>query len=290
MNGPQSTCRTGLGHVEVVEAVLLNELSRCRHRATAAPSGGVSAATLAPPGLAPASTTASTTSSTLPRQREAPAGAAASPSPSPPPGTTLTERTRSLAESRSPHQVCVQASVPAPRTGARKPRPTDLVKSRGWEYGSGSNWGSLWLENHIARARNSCRAAAGGEADAGAAPTLPVTSPAVVGREHELAVVRAFLERGPGRPGARGGGGIGKTTVWEAGLEAARERRVAVLVARPAETETALPYAALADLLEPVLDVASRAMPARSGGRSTSRWCGRRVGAPRTGGRSRQQR
>lgn len=49
-----------------------------------------------------------------------------------------------------------------------------------------------------------------------------------------------------------GEAGIGKTTVWRAGLELAREKGFRVLVAEPAEAEQSLPYAGLADLLQPV--------------------------------------
>ena len=47
-----------------------------------------------------------------------------------------------------------------------------------------------------------------------------------IGREPELALVRDFLVRGDGPRGARslvGGPGIGKTTLWEAGIDVARE-------------------------------------------------------------------
>lgn len=49
-----------------------------------------------------------------------------------------------------------------------------------------------------------------------------------------------------------GGPGIGKTTVWEAGLEAARDRGICVLAARASESEAKLSLAALTDLLDGV--------------------------------------
>jgi DNA-binding CsgD family transcriptional regulator len=72
-----------------------------------------------------------------------------------------------------------------------------------------------------------------------------------VGRESELAALRGFLEP---EAAARvlvltGGPGIGKTTLWDAGIGAARERGHCVLVARPNETEARLSYAGLIDLL-----------------------------------------
>ena len=47
--------------------------------------------------------------------------------------------------------------------------------------------------------------------------------------------------------------GIGKTVLWRAGVELARARHLRVLTAIPATAETRLSFAALADLLEPVL-------------------------------------
>ena len=47
--------------------------------------------------------------------------------------------------------------------------------------------------------------------------------------------------------------GIGKTTLWQAGVEAARERGCVVLLARPAEAERELSFSGLGDLLEPAL-------------------------------------
>jgi AAA ATPase domain len=74
----------------------------------------------------------------------------------------------------------------------------------------------------------------------------------IFGREPELEAVRGFLDRGSaarglllsGRPGA------GKTTLWEAGVAAARERGVHVLCTRASETEAQLAFTALIDLLD----------------------------------------
>jgi hypothetical protein len=74
----------------------------------------------------------------------------------------------------------------------------------------------------------------------------------IVGRERELASVR---EPAAAEPGARavvlvGEPGIGKTTLWEAGVAAARSRGVRVLAARPGESEARLPFAGLIDLCD----------------------------------------
>ncbi len=79
----------------------------------------------------------------------------------------------------------------------------------------------------------------------------------VVGRESELAAIAEFLRRdadGPGGLLLEGEPGIGKTTLWLAGVGRARGRSHRVLSCRPAEAEAGLPFAALEDLLEPVLD------------------------------------
>ena len=74
----------------------------------------------------------------------------------------------------------------------------------------------------------------------------------IVGREDEVAALHAFLDMagdGTGSIVLEGDAGIGKSTLWLAGLEAARERSLRVLSARPAEAEQGLAYAALGDLL-----------------------------------------
>src|SRR5919197_5176124 len=76
---------------------------------------------------------------------------------------------------------------------------------------------------------------------------------ALFGRDAELALLRAFLERRPEDGAAalllEGEAGIGKTAMCRAATEAARERGFRVLLARPSEAERTLPFAALADLL-----------------------------------------
>jgi DNA-binding CsgD family transcriptional regulator len=77
----------------------------------------------------------------------------------------------------------------------------------------------------------------------------------VVGREVELAACERLLERAAGGPAAlvvEGEAGIGKTTVWRAGVAAAAGRGFAVLVCRPAEAEARLSYAGLGDLFGPL--------------------------------------
>jgi DNA-binding NarL/FixJ family response regulator len=72
----------------------------------------------------------------------------------------------------------------------------------------------------------------------------------ILGRQRELELVERFLNTEAG--GAlllHGPGGIGKTRLWEHGLQSARERGMQVLVTRCTEQERHLSYAGLADLL-----------------------------------------
>jgi DNA-binding CsgD family transcriptional regulator len=74
---------------------------------------------------------------------------------------------------------------------------------------------------------------------------------AISGREGELAGVEAFLDRpaeGPRALVLEGEAGIGKSTLWLAGVAAARERSFRVRISRPAETERTLPNVVLGDL------------------------------------------
>jgi DNA-binding CsgD family transcriptional regulator len=83
------------------------------------------------------------------------------------------------------------------------------------------------------------------------------TESEVVGREQELAAIDAFLDAPPGGPAAllvEGEAGIGKTTLWLAAVQAARMRGQRVLDAVPAEAERDLPFSALGDLLDGVID------------------------------------
>src|ERR1700749_677194 len=79
----------------------------------------------------------------------------------------------------------------------------------------------------------------------------------IVGRGAELALLAALLDDAAPRPralGLTGDAGVGRTTLWEAGVRLAGERGLRVLAARPAAAEGALPFAALGDLLGPVVE------------------------------------
>lgn len=84
-----------------------------------------------------------------------------------------------------------------------------------------------------------------------------------VGREAELTTLRHFVGSA-GPPLAlviSGGPGIGKTTLWRAGLEAARKRGSYILAARANEAESTLSFTVLTDLLEPVEDDVLATLP-----------------------------
>jgi DNA-binding CsgD family transcriptional regulator len=79
----------------------------------------------------------------------------------------------------------------------------------------------------------------------------------VVSREEELASIHAFIAEAEGGPGAlvlEGEAGIGKSTLWLAGVETARAQGMRVLSSRPAEAECGLAHVGLGDLFEDVLD------------------------------------
>lgn len=79
----------------------------------------------------------------------------------------------------------------------------------------------------------------------------------IVGRDVELDSVHAFLDRTLETPTTlilEGAAGIGKSTIWLAGVQAARERGSCVLASRPAELERGLAHAGLGDLFEDALE------------------------------------
>jgi DNA-binding CsgD family transcriptional regulator len=79
----------------------------------------------------------------------------------------------------------------------------------------------------------------------------------IIGRQSESSSLTRFLDAvsdGPVALVLAGDAGIGKTVLWQAVLRQAAHRSYAVLSCRPAPAETRLSYAALEDLLDPVLD------------------------------------
>src|SRR5712692_5952202 len=79
----------------------------------------------------------------------------------------------------------------------------------------------------------------------------------IVGREEELGSLQAFIGRAEGGPAALvldGEAGIGKSTLWVAGVEHARAGGLRVLTSRPAEAERGLAHVGLGDLFDDVLD------------------------------------
>jgi DNA-binding CsgD family transcriptional regulator len=87
----------------------------------------------------------------------------------------------------------------------------------------------------------------------------------IVGRESELAAVRELVEtRGPRALVLTGGPGIGKTTLWEGGIDAAREGGLRVLSARPSDAEAQLSFAALIDLCDGVDSLDALPAPQRA--------------------------
>ena len=74
----------------------------------------------------------------------------------------------------------------------------------------------------------------------------------VVGRDEELDGIIELLDGVEPRLGItvlKGEAGIGKTTLWLAGIDAASARGYRVLASRPSEAESSFSFAGLADLL-----------------------------------------
>ena len=64
---------------------------------------------------------------------------------------------------------------------------------------------------------------------------------AIIGRDKELDSISAFVDRSTEGAAAlvlEGEAGIGKSTLWQAGVDAARAQGLHVLVSRPAEAES----------------------------------------------------
>ena len=86
----------------------------------------------------------------------------------------------------------------------------------------------------------------------------------IVGREAELEAVARFLGAVRERAAAlviEGEAGIGKTSVWQEAIAAAQAAGMRVLLARPAENEAQLSYAALADLVGAAFDERRAELP-----------------------------
>jgi DNA-binding CsgD family transcriptional regulator len=87
----------------------------------------------------------------------------------------------------------------------------------------------------------------------------------LIGRDGERAKLAAGIDRAASGPAAaliEGEAGMGKTELWRSAVGTARERGLHVLMARTAEAEAKLSYAAVGDLFEPDLDVIGAALPA----------------------------
>ncbi len=80
----------------------------------------------------------------------------------------------------------------------------------------------------------------------------------LVGRDAELEAIEALLAGAgtetPSTLSLEGDAGIGKTTLWRAGVALAEAGPYQVLVSRPTATETAMPFSGLNDLLSGSLD------------------------------------
>lgn len=99
----------------------------------------------------------------------------------------------------------------------------------------------------------------------------------VLGRDDELAEIDRFIgaiAAGPRALVLEGTAGIGKTTLWQAGLDASHAAGFLVLSTRAAESEATLSYSALGDLFQGVGDETLNELPARNAARWIRRCCG----------------
>ena len=93
---------------------------------------------------------------------------------------------------------------------------------------------------------------------------MALVEEAVVGRRRELELVERFVTRELELAEAlaiKGPPGIGKTTVWQAGLKLARAAGRRLLVAQPTGAEASLSFAGLVDLLTAVEDALLSDLP-----------------------------
>jgi DNA-binding CsgD family transcriptional regulator len=87
----------------------------------------------------------------------------------------------------------------------------------------------------------------------------------VIGRAAELSAIERFAAVSAGSPAVlvlEGEPGIGKTTLWEAGIDAGRTRGLRILATRASGAEAQLSHAGLTDLLEDVGEEAFAALSA----------------------------
>lgn len=102
-----------------------------------------------------------------------------------------------------------------------------------------------------------------GDAAATARPGEAGPAAGIVGREAELALLRDFLHSTRATVLViEGEAGIGKTTLWTAGVAEARSAGSLVLACRPSAAEAELSYGALGDLVGPYLGDVLPELPA----------------------------
>src|SRR3954447_12118443 len=81
----------------------------------------------------------------------------------------------------------------------------------------------------------------------------------IIGRREELLAFDRFLAAVPAGGQAlllEGDAGIGKTALWQEANRLARDRRIRVLTARSAHSETQMAFASVGDLFAPVVEEA----------------------------------
>jgi hypothetical protein len=108
----------------------------------------------------------------------------------------------------------------------------------------------------------------------------------LVGRDEELGAIVRILdtrEQLPGVIALSGEAGVGKTTLWSAGIDWAAAHGYRVLSARPSEAETRFSFAGLTDLIGACADdVLAGLPPVQRRGARGPHYCSRSSRLPRT--------
>lgn len=98
----------------------------------------------------------------------------------------------------------------------------------------------------------------------GAISNAPAPAPALHGRRTELALIEQLIADPAPRPRGitlEGEAGIGKTILWQSGVDYASAHGTTVLSARGSEPDTDISFAALGELLAPIVDDAWGSLP-----------------------------
>ena len=156
-----------------------------------------------------------------------------------------------VAVERSP-SPSASGTAPTTATPPSRWRAARRMSSRAPGSRSSRGAGTSSSSSGLPRSWASCGASPPAEAKLAFRPTTSAARlmSTAVGRQAELeTIARLLAGSSPTIVLLEGEAGIGKTTVWQAAVEEARQRGAHVLACAPAEAEVRLSHAGLADLL-----------------------------------------